>query len=253
MARSKKTKPPISEASNKPKTDAMKNFEANLDLLMAFLNRLHPTVLLRVIKSLSRAVERFKADPKNTAPLKRVSAQLTGAVNEYLSSSCLSHEWISVMLVTFTETYLEEGLMSLAVMNPKLMKDAPPIDHDRMLEVESIDELRDEMRQQWARQKVQGGPRKFVRRLKDMGARGYDEKEIFRVEHLWDTRNLIVHSRCIVDVAYAKQYKHLQKGVHVKVNLAQIQWWLPALKGFVECTDTFFLNYRPSPMNKEPV
>jgi hypothetical protein len=84
-------------------------------------------------------------------------------------------------------------------------------------------------------------------------ARGYDEKEIFRVEHLWDTRNLIVHSRGIVDVAYTKKYKHLQKGVHVKVNLAQLHWWLPALKGFIECTDQFFLNYRPSPMNKEPV
>ena len=263
MARSKTKKPPISEASNKPKTDAMKNLEENLGLLMAFLNRFHPNELNRVIKSFGRSVEKLKADPLKADPLKadpknieslsRVSTTLTATVNEYLAASRIPNEWMSVMLVTFIETYLEDGFIRLAVLNPKLIKDALPIDHNIILEVESIDELREEMRQQWAHQKVEGGPRKFVRRLKDMGARGYDEKEIFRVEHLWDTRNLIVHSRGIVDGAYAKKYKHLQKGVHVKVNSSQLQWWFPALKGFVECTDTFFLNYCPSPMNKEPV
>jgi hypothetical protein len=253
VARSKTRKPPRSEASNKPKTDAMKNLEENLDLLIAFLNRFHPDELHRVINSFGRSVNKLKADPKNIVPSTRVSTKLTTAVNGYLAASRIANEWMSVMLVTFTESYLEDGLIRLAVLNPHLMKDALPIDHNRILEVESIDELREEVRQQWAHQKVEGGPRKFVRRLKDMGARGYDEKEIFRVEHLWDTRNLIVHSRGIVDVAYAKKYKHLQKGVHVKVNLAQLHWWLPAFKGFIECTDQFFLNYRPSPMNKEPV
>jgi hypothetical protein len=243
VSRSKTKKPPLSGASDEPKTDALKRFEENLGLLTAFLNRFHPTDLQRSGKVLGRVIERFKDDPENVAPLTRAANKVSAAVQEYLSASRLSHEWLGVMLVTFTEVYLEDGLISLSALNPKLIKDAPPIDHHRILETESLDELRHEVRQRWAHQKVEGGPRKFVRRLKDMGARGYDEKDIFRIEHLWDTRNLIVHSRGIVDVAYIKKYNHLQTGVHVKVNLAQLEWWLPAMKGFVECTDRFFLNY----------
>jgi hypothetical protein len=249
VARSSTEKPPLSEASNKPKTDAMKNFEENLSLLVAFLNLLHPAEVQRGAASLGRIITRFMTEPtpKKLVPIVRVVNNLNKRISEYVMASRLSYEWISVMLVAFTEAYLEDGLIGLAVVNPQLlMNDAPSTDYARIFEVQSLDELREEMRRQWALQKLQGGPSKFVRRLKDMGARGYDDREIFRVQHLWDTRNLIVHSRGIVDRNYVAKFKHLEKGTHVKVNLPQIQHWLPALSGFVECTDAFFLSYRPS-------
>ena len=87
---------------------------------------------------------------------------------------------------------------------------------------------------------AEGGPRKIVQKLKKMGARGYNDNDIFCLEHLWDTRNIIVHSRGIVDAAYLAKYKHRQKGDRVTINLDR---WLPALKSFTETTDQFFLNY----------
>jgi hypothetical protein len=242
----------MSDASDLPRevilvkpqqTDAMRNFETNISLLVAFLDRLKPNEIQRRAKSAMRVVGRYKADQTNIAPLERAITKLNEATSDYLKVSQLSHEWMSVMLVTFSEAYLEDGLIGLSAKNPNLLKDAPPIPPNRMLEAESLDELRHEIRQQWAHQKVEGGPRKFVRRLKDMGARSYDDKDVYRLEHLWHTRNLVVHSRGIVDAAYLAKYRHLQKGDRVKVNLPQIGWWLPALKHFTETTDQFFLNY----------
>jgi hypothetical protein len=221
-------------------TDAMTNFEANVGLLVAFINRLKPSDIQRSAKSAIRVVARYKADPKDTKPIERAVAKLTELTSEWSKVREISFEWMSVMLVTFTEAYLEDGLIGLPAKNPNLLKDAPPIPPNRMIEAESLDELRQEITRQWAHQKIEGGPRKFIRRLKDMGARGYNDTDIYRLEHLWDTRNLIVHSRGIVDAVYLRKYKHRQKGDRVTINLG---WWLPALKNFTEATDQFFLNY----------
>jgi hypothetical protein len=257
VSRSKTKKSLVSEASDQSKTDALKNYEENLDLLLAFLNRFYPKDAQRSIKVLHNAVEplkdnpeRLKDNPKNVTSLTRAANKLRSTVQEYFAAFNLAQAWMCVMLVTFIETYLEDGLIGLSAINPKLMKNAPPIYYQTILETESLDELHQEVRRQWARQMVEGGPPKFVRRLKDMGARDYDEKGIFRIEHLWDTRNLIVHSRGVADVAYVKKYKYksLQAGTRLTVNLG---WWLPAVKGFVECTDRFFLNYG-SGVSKDP-
>jgi len=74
--------------------------------------------------------------------------------------------------VTFTEAYLEDGLIGLPEKNPNLLNDAPPIPPNKMMEAESLDELRQKITRHWAHQKIEGGPRKFVPRLKKMGARG---------------------------------------------------------------------------------
>ena len=126
------------------------------------------------------------------------------------------------------------------------MKDAPPISHNRALEVDSIEELRNEVRQQWAHDFLRpGGPETWLRRLKNMGARGYDDEATLQIQHLWDTRNLIVHSRGAASVAYARKYatSEVKRGERVKVGINQFQHWLNAVKSFTICTDAFFLKY----------
>ena len=46
---------------------------------------------------------------------------------------------MSVMLVSFLEAYLEDGLVEIASKNPKVIK-TPVIEPSRLLEIESIDE-----------------------------------------------------------------------------------------------------------------
>src|SRR4051812_14536412 len=112
----------VSEPSDKPKTDALKNFEANLELLISFLDRFNPTDLERKAKAMLRAIERFKVDPKTVASLTRAGDKVNAAITEHLAASQIAHEWIGVMLVTFTEAYIEDGLVSVAGINSKLMK-----------------------------------------------------------------------------------------------------------------------------------
>ena len=61
------------------------------------------------------------------------------------------------------------------------------------------------------------------------------------MQHLWDTRNLIVHARCIADAAYAKKYANrgAKVDVEVRVNLHSLEEWLEAVKEFVKWVDAF--------------
>ena len=105
--------PPEVIPAERQHTDAMRNFETNVGLLVAFLNRLKPEDIQRSAKSAIRVVARYKADPKNIKPLEWALNKLTGLTSEWSKVSQLSFEWISVMLVTFTEAYLEDGLIGL--------------------------------------------------------------------------------------------------------------------------------------------
>jgi hypothetical protein len=115
--------------------------------------------------------------------------------------------------------------------------------------VGSIDELRNETLLHWAHDALRpGGPETWFRKLRDMGAPTIDQDIIRKVQHLWDTRNLIVHGRCIASVAYAKKYAHLgiRTGTHVPVNLKQFGTWLEPVKEFIEWADVFFLGFLAS-------
>ena len=233
------------EALDQPKTEAMKNFETSLEPLLGLTVRLIPKDVSSALKSLQRKIKRSQQAPPpiKMGFLQRDVDKITTGIKNYLAIKDFLFEWMSVMMVTFLEGYLEDALISLATKNPKLMKDAPPIDHNRTLEVDSIDELRNEVRQQWAHDFLRpGGPDTWLRGLKNMGARGYDEKATLELQQLWDTRNLIVHSRGTASVAYARKYG-VKKGERIKVSISQFQCWLDSIKSFTICTDAFFLKY----------
>src|SRR5262249_26822955 len=131
------------------KTEAMKNFEANFEPLEGLVRRLIPNEVSTAVRSFERELKRWQklSPPSCGFPLTREVGKLTASVNNWISVQRLSFEWMSVMVVSLLEGYLEDGLISLATKNPKLMKDAPPIDHHRVLEVSSIEDLRNEVRQ----------------------------------------------------------------------------------------------------------
>jgi hypothetical protein len=230
------------------KTEAMKNFEANLGPLRLLIGRLEAQRMVRAGTAAIEEITRWeKASFQDTSALEQATAKVASTIGEYVTLQALVFSWMSVMLVTFLEAYLEEGLITLAERNPKLLEHAPPIQPARLLEVGSIEELRAETRQQWAAGVMRpGGPEKWVGTLKNLGARGYDNKACQGVQHLWDTRNLIVHSRSIASVAYARKYDAMgmKAGAKVNVNGALFGSWLDPLKSFMSCTDAFFLRYK---------
>ena len=73
-----------------------------------------------------------------------------------------------------------------------------------------------------------------------------DKNTLINLQHLWDTRNLIVHSQGVASAAFAKDYARtgIKAGEKVNVNLGMFQYWLAPTKVFIERTDTFFLAYR---------
>jgi len=65
------------------------------------------------------------------------------------------------------------------------------------------------------------------------------------MQHLWDTRNLIVHAQGIIDRSYLKKYKNLnlKTGERVRVASKLFAWWVEGLKDFLKLTDQFLSNY----------
>jgi hypothetical protein len=240
MARTSKKK---DHQDDGPKTQARETFDANIEPMSALVTWLRPKEVMRATKSVTRATEKWieTKDKTDAKALTRATTSLTKSTNRWLGLHKFSFESMSVMLVVFLEAYLEDGLVALAIRKPALLKPAP--ESRRVFEVETLHELRDEMRRNWAQLKVHGGPERWEKMLTGMGARGYVKEDIYALQHLWDTRNLIVHSRSIMSASYARKHKALGAFSGTKIVIAGNLFtrWLTAITSFMDVTDAFFL------------
>ena len=144
----------------------------------------------RVVKVATEIKRRSKDDSNegkvqiNLKGLERSISKISTGVTTYLQLQQVIYEWTSVMLVTFIEAYLEEGLMLIATKNSGVMKEADPLNYDTVLAADSIEDLKNEIRRRWANKTVRGGPKNWFIRLGRMGAKGYTEDSRFRLQHL---------------------------------------------------------------------
>jgi hypothetical protein len=165
------------------------------------------------------------------------------SVKSYLEFLLPACRWMSVMLVSFLEAFMEDGLIEVGTRNPKMIK-SREVQSNVVFEAESLDALHACLRRQWAHDAIRpDGPKTWCRVLRDFGAPPLNQATISSVQHLWDTRNLIVHSRSIADPAYAKKYARLGavSGSQVKVNLAVFGAWLGPVTELVEWADKQYL------------
>jgi hypothetical protein len=232
-------------------TSALVNLKANLGRLTAIIELLRVGLNVDVVvpasginKHLSRQLK-MKMPKVNLTTLKRGVSNISLGIDKYVQRKGLIYDWYCVMVVAFVEAYLEEGLVLIATKNQTLLASGDTLSYQRVFEVNSLDDLKIELREQWAKKTLRGGPEKWLDRLKNMGARGYTKDCSFRIQHLWDTRNLIVHAQGIASAAYLKKQgkASLKPGDRVRVDETIIAWWNQGVADFVDPTEQFFLAY----------
>jgi hypothetical protein len=244
-----KTKKANTKSSEK--SDALKNFEVNLDDIMAFLQQMRkgPEAAKRAAKKALQAAEDAhqrlakKEQPNTELLLKRLQTA-TSAVTQWRGFNIPALRWVAVMLVSYLEGYLEDVFVGFARKHPGAVKKVE-VQTARIFEADSIEELRAEVRRSWAHDALRpDGPRTWRSKLSDLGAPAIDGATIDTIQHLWDTRNLIVHTRGVADVPYAKKHarRGAKAGVEVQVDLDSLKVWLNAVKEFVNWADSFYLN-----------
>lgn len=229
------------------KSDAFKNFEANLEpfigLVELKIERLENAI--RIAQEIVN--DKIPPDASPDMEVIRIAVDQIGEdVRTYVKESRFTFQWLCVMLATFTTTYLAEGLVCLASKNSDLINEADCLPHQTM-----IDDRKSEMMHRWADKAVQDGPKGWFALLKSLGARDYKKDTQFLLTHLWDTRHRVVHGRGTADASYVKAYAslNLTLGDRIPITNKTLKWWLDGASHFAETTDRFFESYT-GPMPK---
>ena len=228
------------------RSEAFKNLEANLEPLIGLVEP-RTKRLEKVLRAAQEIVnDKISADMCPDLEVIRIAVDQIGEdVRAYVKETRFTTQWLCLMLVTFTTTYLKDALVYVASTNPEWMKEADPLPYQTIFEAETIDALRSEMMHRWADKSVQAGPRAWFALLKKLGARGYKDDTQFLLTHLWDTRNRVVDGRGTADASYVKAYASLKltRGDNIPLTNETVKWWLDGIFHFAETTDRFISNY----------
>ncbi len=152
-------------------------------------------------------------------------------------------EWVPVMLVTFTEAYLQDALAYLARFDRSLMEHSEIYaKYTDVLGSQTIDDLAAELRTIWARKFVgDGGPSKWLDRLRRMGAVNYQGDLDEKMELLWGVRHVVVHAAGLATRDFVRRHPEVTASVgkRVKVNASTNSGWIDLVRDFVTATDAF--------------
>jgi hypothetical protein len=175
------------------------------------------------LKTLSGgAVNRSGVLPAAEVELKE-AVQLHANATDQLVSKFFLHSWMTVMLVTFAEAYLEDVLDAL--ISAGLASSALPQD------------VNDEIKLKWIRETLRGKPREWIKQLKRLGVTGFGEDLGRGMEEVWQRRHKIVHG----------PHPKAKPTFHIG-HMEQFVKDAKIVNRFVEVTDAFACN-RLSPFD----
>lgn len=233
-------------ATPKPHTKAWSTFETNLDQLMHLLEWSQ-----REVDAAAALLKAWSVPVDVTTPA-AVAARISELQDGYavhLARLRTATLWKVVMLVTCTETYLQDVLAAAARVDASLMrKSEQQATYASVLTAASLEALADEMRQRWARGWLNdGGPRKWTDKLVRMGAR-FPEGLAERLERIWGIRHLIVHNAGVVTGDFVKRYPNANAVVGEPVPLTHHDFGqaVEACTQFLSTTEEYFLARVPS-------
>lgn len=237
-----------------PHTKAWLAFEQNLDSIGHMLN-----MGLNEIKVANAECTRLTAylskhrDFTNKATEKKLICSLN-AMKKRFDRFNTANLWQVVMLVTCVEAYLQDLLSAAASVSPELMREsqqhAPYAD---VIAAKSLDELANELRARWARGWLSdGGPTRWLSRLKKMGARGYPKDLAPRLEQIWGIRHAVVHAAGVTNADFVKRHLGVVKtaGDRLCVSTRKYQAFIHAVTDLMNPTEQFFLSAYPLIIDK---
>lgn len=226
------------------RTPAYEAFERNtkrLDHLLSMVNAQIGAVDKRVA-----AYDR-KPEPKDRRGISRRRAgieRLKEALAELTGQFELALELQVVLLVTFTETYLQDVLSYAAGFLPELMADSEQkASYSELTSYESLADLASELRGRWARNFVdKGGPSTWIERLSKMGAVGLDRGMADIMEEAWGVRHVVVHRAGVATRDFCNRHPSFgaTPGEPLAMRRPKIMWYNPAVADFTARVDEFF-------------
>jgi len=158
--------------------------------------------------------------------------------------------WQVVMLVTCVEAYLQDLLVATASVDPKVMSKSQQVaPYADVVSAASLDELANELRRRWARGWLSdGGPTRWIFRLRKMGANSYPIGLAHRLELIWGIRHVAVHTAGVATADFLRRHPSAAGAVgdSVRVSSRQFKAFLEATRDFLEPTERCFLARCPS-------
>lgn len=221
-------------------------FKTNLDRIADFIHSLE-----HQIASVEALLKEAKKDSS-----KAVRERAVKAAETLGGGTRLGFEWLPVMMVTFTEAYLQEVLAYLATFEPDLMKESKQsATYSDVVEAESIINLAWELRTRWAHGWLNdGGPKRWISRLTQMGARGYPPDLSDKLEVLWGVRHVVVHSAGFATTDFVRRHPEFGASVDQRLSIKghQLDDWLSAVRAFAENSDAFMVARTAPKLERNP-
>lgn len=144
---------------------------------------------------------------------------------------------------------MQDVLTVAASVDPELMsKSEQSALYPEVIAATSLEALANDMRARWAHGWLHGGPSQWVSRLAKMGARGYPDDLMPRLELIWGIRHVVVHTAGVATADFVKRHPGVvaAAGDRVRVNPSDLKSFNASVWDFVSPTEEFFLARYPS-------
>ena len=215
-------------------------FTSNLERVNHFFK-----VLAATTQSITFKLDKL-AEKHHGSDLKQKLDQIKREIDAKQEWESSILEWFPVMLVTFTEAYLQDLLAYVAALDVSLMgKSEQTATYSDVLQAQSIPDLAADLRARWARGIVDdGGPQRWSKRLPQIlqfPPKRYPSDLIERLETLWGVRHVVVHAAGTATRDFVSRHPEFDVGVgeqiRFSVNDDRLMEWYKAVQSFATVTD----------------
>jgi hypothetical protein len=151
--------------------------------------------------------------------------------------------WQVVMHVAAVEVYLKEALTTLALFDPKLMRERASKQewsYENLRTASDSSSVLREFCYRWARSEIDGGagPRKWVAWLAGIGVPPIPEDDIFQLEQIWGLRHLQVHSGGSLTCEFIRRHPDLADKLYADgLQLSDLIGWRETMQKFVDSVE----------------
>ena len=146
-----------------------------------------------------------------------------------------------VMLVTFGEAFLHDGLAECALADRSIMGNSEQrASYSEVVALGTFEAVERELRSRWARNFVDdGGPKRWIARLSKMFGGEYPADLVVQMEEAWGVRHMVVHHAGVATADFVMRHPRLTgvAGQRLSLPLQLVLDYAEAIGRFVRVTD----------------